>query len=284
LIFSRHVKIYTRGEKPMMVTVRGFRLAVVVGVALIMGAPLPARAQGTASAEVGMDEKLGAPVALDAILKDEEGMDITLRQLIDKPTILVFNYFRCAGVCPLLLNGVAELLNQIELEPGKDFQVITVSFDPSDTPEMAHQEQMNYLKQMKRPFPPKVWHFLTGDAKATKTVTDSVGFTFRAQGDMFTHPVALMVLTPKGGVSRYMYGTTFLPADVEMAVHEAAGGQARPTIARVLALCYSYDPGSRQYVFNLTRVAGAALLVLVAGFVSYLLLTGKSEKKMRPPE
>ena len=261
-----------------------WRLAVVVGLALIIGAPLPARAQGAAGAEVGMDEKLGAPVALDAILKDEQGMDITLRQLIDKPTILVFNYFRCAGVCPLLLNGVAEVLNQIKLDPGKDFQVMAVSFDPSDTPVMAHQKQMNYLKQMKRPFPPKAWRFLTGEAKATKTVTDSVGFSFQGQGDMFTHPVALIVLTPKGVVSRYMYGTTFLPADVEMAIDEAAGGKVRPTIAKVLALCYSYDPGSRQYVFSVTRVAGAILLVLAAGFVIYLFWAGRSQKKMRLPE
>ena len=260
------------------------RLAVVVGLALIMSAPLPARAQGTATAEVGMDEKLGAPVALDAILRDEEGMDITLRQLIDKPTIFVFNYFRCPGICPLLLNGVLEVLNQIKLDPGKDFQVITVSFDPNDTPEMAHQKQMNYLKQMKRPFPPKAWRFFTGDAKATKTVTESVGFNFRAQGDMFMHPVALLVLTPKGMVSRYMYGTTFLPADVEMAIQEAAGGQVRPTISKVLALCYSYDPESRRYVFNMTRVVGAVLLVLAGGFVIYLLLTGKSQKKPRLPE
>lgn len=265
-------------------TVECLRLAVVVGLVIIMGTPLPAHAQGNASAEVGLDEKLGAPVALDAILKDEEGMDISLRQLIDKPTILVFNYFRCASVCPLLLNGVVELINQIKLEPGKDFQVIAVSFDPADTPVMAHQKQMDYLRQMKRPFPPKAWRFLTGEAKATKAVTDSVGFTFRAQGDMFTHPVALVVVTPKGIVSRYMYGTTFLPADVEMAIHEAAGGQVRPTIAKVLSLCYSYDPGSRQYVFNLTRVVGAVLLVLVAGFVSYLLLTSRSQKKTGLPK
>jgi protein SCO1/2 len=149
---------------------------------------------------------------------------------------------------------------------------------------MAHQKQMNYLKQMKRPFPPKAWRFLTGDAKATKTVTESVGFNFRAQGDMFMHPVALLVLTPKGMVSRYMYGTTFLPADVEMAIQEAAGGQVRPTITKILALCYSYDPASRQYVFNMTRVVGAVLLVLVGGFVIYLLRAGKSRKKMRLPE
>jgi protein SCO1/2 len=263
---------------------KDLRLAVVLGFVLMLGATLPARALGPAPSEAGINEKLGKQVALDAVLKDESGNDVTLRQLIDKPTILAFIYFQCPGICPLLLNGVADVLNQITLQPGKDFQVIAVSFDPRDTPEMARQKQINYLNQMKRPFPPKAWRFLTGDGQATRAVTDSVGFSFSPQGDMFMHPVAIMILTSKGIVTRYMYGTTFLPADVEMAIQEATRGQVRPTIAKVLAFCYSYDPARRQYVFNLTRVTGTAILVLAAGFVIYLLLAGRSSRRTRRPE
>ena len=104
--------------------------------------------------EAGINEKLGAQVALDSVLKGEDGKDITLRQLVDKPTILTLNYFTCTGICSPLLNALAGALNQIGIEPGKDFQVVTVSFDPSDTPEVARQKRINYLKQMKRPFPP----------------------------------------------------------------------------------------------------------------------------------
>jgi protein SCO1/2 len=243
---------------------------------LVLGATSAARAQGgvTAGGE-GVDEKLGAPVALDSVLKDEDGNDVTLRQLIDKPTILTLNYFRCSGICTPLLNGLADALNQITLAPGTQFQVITMSFDPSDTPEVAHEKRINYLKEMTRPFPPSGWRFLTGSAQATKAVTDSVGFYFRATDYGFDHPGVIVALTPKGIVSRYMYGIAFIPADLQMALQEAASGQVRPSISRVLALCYSYDPQGKRYVLSVTRVGGAAVLLL-AGIFVIVLLKGKA--------
>ncbi len=244
----------------------------VLAVVAFQGAYTAVRAQGNSPGEPGVSEKLGSQAALDAVLKDEDGKDITLGQLIDKPTILTMNYFTCTGICSPLLNGLADCMNQIGLEPGKDFQVITVSFDPSDTPEVAHQKRINYLRQMKRPFPPGAWRFLTGSAAETKAVTDSVGFNFRkAESGGFVHPGVIVMLTPKGIVSRYMYGISFLPADVQMAVQEAAAGQVRPTISRVLAFCYSYDPQSRSYVFSLTRAMGTITLLFAAGFVIFLL-------------
>src|SRR5512135_2863325 len=136
---------------------------LIAGLALAMTLnwTLLALAQVAGSGEAGVDERLGAQVALDTVLKDEGGNDVTLRQLVDKPTILTLNYFRCAGICTPLLNGIVDALNKIGLEPGKDFQVITVSFDPRDTPEIAHEKQINYLAQMKRAFPPRAWRFLT---------------------------------------------------------------------------------------------------------------------------
>ncbi len=250
---------------------------LIAGLALAvsLGWTTETRAQGASLAGAGIDERLGAQVALDTVLKDEDGKDVTLRQLIDKPTILTLNYFRCAGICTPLLNGLADTLNQMALEPDRDYRVVTVSFDPSDTPEVAHQKRMNYLRQMKRPFQPSGWRFLTGSAQATKAVTDSVGFNFRAVDTGFAHAGAIIVLTPQGIVSRYIYGISFLPADLQMALQEAAAGQVRPTMSRILALCYSYDPGSRSYVLNITRLTGAAMLVIAAGFVIFL-IKGKS--------
>lgn len=243
-----------------------------------------AGAQESSLGEVGIEEKLGAQVALDAVLKDEEGNDVTMRQLVDRPTILTLNYFHCAGICTPLLHSVVDVVNRIDLSPGSDFQVITLSFDPRDTPEIARGERVNYMNQMKRQFPPSAWRFLTGEAYATKKVADSVGFSFRADGDQYIHPGAIMILTPNAIVSRYMYGASFLPVDVAMAVQDAAGGMVRPTISKILALCYSYDPEARRYVLSLTRVAGAATLVLAGGFVMFLLLQGRNRKKTRLPE
>ena len=137
---------------------------------------------------------------------------------------------------------------------------------------------------MKRQFPPAAWHFLTGDAQATRKVADSVGFNFRADGDQYIHPGVIIILTPAGVVSRYIYGIGFLPADVEMAIQEAAGGLVRPTISKVLALCYSYDPVARRYVFQTTRVAGGIILVLAAAFGVLLFLQKRSRQKTRIPE
>lgn len=226
-------------------------------------------------------EKLGAPAALDVVLKDGFGNNVPLRQLIDRPTILTLNYFRCVGICTPLLNGLAAALNKVELRPGVDFQVITVSFDPTDTPDIARQKQINYLAEMTRQFPPKAWRFLTGEAQATKKLADSVGFEFRAQGDQYVHPGVIMVLTPGGVVSRYIYGTTFLPADLQMAIQDASGGKVRPTIARIVSVCYAYDPQSRSYVFSMTRVVGAGTLLFAGAFVVYLLLGRRSRSRAR---
>ena len=221
-------------------------------------------------AAAGIEEKLGAPIALDAVLKAEDGTPVTLRQLINKPTILTLNYYRCGGICTPLLNSLADTLDHLGLRPSTDYQVITLSFDPHDTPEVASQKKSAYLARMKQPFPPDAWRFLTGDAQATRAVTDSAGFYFNSGESGFTHTGALIILTPQGRVSRYIYGINFLPADVQMALQEAAAGQVRPSAAKVLAFCYNYDPRSRRYVFNVTRLAGVITLLLAAvvGFVA----------------
>jgi protein SCO1/2 len=231
------------------------------------------------AAPVGVSEKPGATVALDSILRDEEGNSVSLRQLINKPTILTLNYFRCSGICTPLLNGLASALNEFGLQPGRDFGVITVSFDPRDTPEIAHEKRINYLSEMKRQFPPTAWRFLTGTAENTRAVADSVGFGYRAEADQYLHPGVIMVLTATGAVSRYVYGTSFLPADLQMAIQEAAGGQIRPTVSRIMAICYSYDPQKQSYVFDITRTVGALTLLFAGGFVTFLVVKGRKSKR-----
>jgi protein SCO1/2 len=233
-------------------------------------------AQMKTFSDVGIDEKLGAKVALDTALKDENGKDVTLRQLIDKPTILLFNYFRCPGICPVLISNMVQVVNKMNLNPGKDYRLIAVSFDPTDTPEKAVEKKANYLNQMKRPFSPDDWHFLTGSAENTRTVADSAGFNYHSQGDMYVHPGAIIVLTPEGVISRYLYGTSFVPADVEIAINEAAGGQVLPSISRVLSFCYVSDPQGRGRVFSVTRFAGAGTLVIAAVFIVFVLRSKKN--------
>lgn len=236
--------------------------------------------RGTKGAEqadpgkVGLEEKLGAQVPLDAVFNDEDGKPVALKALVDRPTILTLNYFSCAGICTPLLHGLTEALNAVKRTPGKDFNVVTVSFDEKDTPSVAKMKRANYLRELKRPFPPEAWRFLTGKGPAIRKLTDSVGFEFKAWGKEFIHPGVLVVLSPRGVVTRYMYGINFLPADMEMAVDEAAKGLARPTITKTLRFCYNYDPQGRRYVLSVTKVIGTITLLAVAGFAAWLAFGG----------
>ncbi len=248
-------------------------------LALLLITGVVSYAQVKAPVDIGIDEKLGASVDLDAVLKDETGKTVTLRQYVDKPTILLFNYFRCPGICPVLISNMVQVVNQMHLQPGKDYRLIAVSFDPTDTPKTAADKKANYLNQMKRPFPPDDWHFLTGDAQNTKAVADSAGFKYERKGEMYVHPGAIILLSPRGIISRYIYGTTFVPADVEMAVKQAAGGAVLPTVSKALAFCYTYDPEGRQYVFSITRLVGTATLVIAGVFIVFV-IRGKTKKRM----
>ena len=250
-------------------------------LALALTAPLLAQAPSPAptfkAEEVGIDEHLGTTIPLDLVLKAEDGQPVTLRQLVDKPTILSFNYFRCAGICTPQLAGVAEVLDRTLAEPGRDLQVITISFDERDEPVVAAQKRMNYLGEIKRPFPPAAWRFLTGPGATTKALADAVGFKFKRDRDDFIHAAALIFISPKGRITRYMYGTSYLPADVQLAAAEAGRGEAQPTINKYLKFCFSYDPTGRKYVLNTTAI-GATLVLLGAGiFLLVLVLKGRKQ-------
>lgn len=229
--------------------------------------------------EVNLDEQLGATIPLDVELLDEQGRGVTLRQLIDKPTLMTFNYFTCAGVCTPQLVAVVDILDKIDLVPAEDFQVITVSFDMRDTPERARAKKHSHLKMIKRRIPPSGWRFLTGTSASVEALTDAVGFSYQRRGEDFVHPTALIVVSPEGKVTRYVYGLKYLPFDVQMAVAEASEGLVRPTIAKMLRVCFSYDPGSRRYVFRLTQVVAFVTLFSAAVFISIVIFAGRKNQE-----
>ena len=261
------------------ISLRGFlrQCASVLALSVLLGSvSLAQKPEPPTPGRVGIDEKLGEQIPLDLRLVDERGQSVSLRQLIDKPTVLTLNYFRCPGICTPMLTNLAATLNKIiDIEPGKDFQVLTVSFDSRDTPQIAAGKRENYLKLLKRPFPPAAWRFLTGDNASTRALADAVGFELKKQGEDYMHPGAIVVLSPEGRVTRYMYGITFLPSDLQMAVGEASKGLVRPTISKALAFCYSYDPEGRTYVFNVTRLGGSIFMVAAGVFVAVLVFKGR---------
>jgi len=262
-------------------------LVFIVACVLSAARPELARAEAPAAEpplNVGIDEKLGENVPLDLVLVDEEGERVPLRKLLDKPTILTLNYFRCSGLCTPLLNGVAEMLSRTDERPGKDFQVLTVSFDPRDTAELAGLKKANYIKQLGPGFPADAWRFMTGDPITTKRLADAVGFHFAKHGEDYIHAGAIMVLSTSGKITRYLYGVTFLPFDVKMAVLEANQGRTGPTISRFLKFCYSFDPAGRRYYLDVTRVAAGFTIALAAGFGVAIAVKGRRRPKSESKE
>jgi protein SCO1/2 len=243
----------------------------LVAAALLLGIPPAAGAQEGA---VTLDERLGQQVPVDLVLRDEAGAPVRLGDLLDRPTVLALVYFRCAGICSPLLNGLTNVVERTGLAPGADFRVVTVSFDERDTPPLAEAKKRNYLASLSKGFPPDAWRFLTGDAATTKRLADAVGFGFRREGDDFVHPAVVTVLAPGGKVTRYLYGITFLPFDLKMALVEASEGRAVPTASRILQVCYSWDPGKQRYFLDVTRLAGLATVGLLTVFGAVVILRG----------
>ena len=228
---------------------------------------------------IGIDEKLGQLVPLDLTLWDENGNAVSLRQLIHAPVILTPVYLHCPNVCSLLLQNLADALDKLPAEPGKEYTVLTISFDETEKPELARQKKETYLKMIQRPFPAGAWRFLTGDKENIRKLTDAIGFHFKRVGEDFEHPVSLIILAPDGKIVRYMYGADPLPFDLKLALVEASEGRIGPTIAKVVRFCFSYDPRANKLVFNMLKVTGTVTLLFALSFILFLILKGKKPAK-----
>jgi len=226
---------------------------------------------------VGIEEKLGQIIPLDIVFNDESGNRISLKQVIDKPTVLAPIYFGCPDVCSFLLYNLAGALNQLSSEPGKEYQVLAVSFDETEKPPLALEKKRLYLKMIEKPFPEEAWRFLTGEEENIRKLTEAIGFGFKREGKTFQHPVSLVILSPNGKITRYMYGTDVLPFDLKMALLEASEGKVGPTVSKVLRFCFSYDPKGRKYVFNTLKVTGVVTLAFALSFILFLVYKGKRQ-------
>jgi len=226
---------------------------------------------------IGIDEKLGQVIPLDLTFYNENGNPVSLKQLIDSPTILAPVYYSCPNVCSFLLFNLAGVINKLPSEPGKEYQILTVSFNEAEKPTLALEKKKMYFKMIEKSFPEDAWRFLTGDRENIRKLTDAIGFHFRKQGQDFLHPVSLVILSSEGKITRYIYGTEFLPFDLKMALLEASEGRVGPTLSKVLRFCFSHDPQGKKYVFNTLKVTGIVTLLFAFGFILFLVLKGKKK-------
>lgn len=223
---------------------------------------------------VGIDQKLDQQVPLNLVFRDEFGRQAPLSTYFKpgKPVVLAFVYFQCPMLCSMIMNGVESGLKAVSFNPGQDFEVVAVSFDPTDTPEMAAAKKQTYLKRYNRPGTANGWHFLTGDEANIKALTDAVGFRYKYDEatKQYAHASGIMVITPNGRISRYFYGVEYAPRDLRLGLVEASQNKIGSPVDQILLFCFHYDPATGKYgaiAMNMVRFAGAAFTLICGTFL-----------------
>ena len=233
-----------------------------------------------ADVEIGIEEHLNEYLPDSILLVNENGEKVLLADVIDKPTIINFVYYRCPGICSPLMEAVANVMDKSDLIPGKDYQVLTISFDPYETIDLGIRKKANYLNLMsaKVEEAKKGWLFFTSDSASIAKATNATGFKYKRTGNDYLHAASLTVVSSDGKITRYLNGMYFLPFEWKMAIVEASKGQAGPTLNKVLRFCYSYDPVGQTYVMNITKVSGTLILFFAAILLLVLVLKPKRVK------
>ncbi len=236
-------------------------------------------------AKVGIDQKLDSQVPLDLSFRDETGRTVRLADYFGKkPVVLSLVYYECPMLCTQVLNGAVAAFKVLNFTIGDEYEVITVSFNPKEPAGLAAQKKSTYIAKYGRPEGADGWHFLVGDQPSIDALAESVGFryTFDEASQQYVHASALMVLTPEGRVSKYFYGIEFPPKDLRLGLVDASGGGIGNPVDQVLLYCFHYDPHSGRYsmiVMNVLRLAAAATILLVGGFM--VVMWGRDRRKSK---
>jgi len=269
---------------------KGFRLAVLAAASTFAAAQPPSAFQDRSTqppaqvnpddlARVGIDQHLDQQVPLDLAFRDETGNSVKLGDYFrpGRPVILNMVYYSCPMLCGEELAGEASALGVLRFTPGKEYEIVTVSFNPGDSPKDAAEKKKIYLDRMNQRLAQNSdgggWHFLTGQQPEIKQLADAVGFRYKpaAPGTgQFIHAAAIMIVTPQGRIAQYYYGVEFSPKDIRLGLIEASRNRIGTVVDQVLLYCYHYDPKTGRYgavVTNLMRLGGAATIVILGGFL-----------------
>jgi protein SCO1/2 len=251
----------------------------IIYILIVILLPLVIRADDEKKSPVGIDEKLGQKVPGDITLFDETGKPVKFSDVTNgKPVILTLVYYRCPGVCSPLLTELTHVVDKLDLIIGKDYNIVTVSFNTAEDYTMAAEKKKNYFNLLKvKKAGDSDWRFLTADSLNVARITDAVGFRYIKQGNDFVHAAALTMLSPDLKITRYLYGAEYLTFDVKMALIEASEGRIGSPISKITSLCYSYDAEGKKYVLNFTRIAGSGILFLILVFAVILVVSKKKK-------
>lgn len=221
---------------------------------------------------VGFEPPLNGPMPLDLPFRDETGRSVQLRDYFghQKPVVLAFVYYGCPMLCDQVQQGVVGSLRMFTFNPGRDYEVVFVSFDPRETPEMAADKKKRMLVHFRRPETDSGWHFLTGSQESIAAVTKAANFryTFDAKSNLFAHASGILILTPDGHISRYFYGVEYPGRDMRLGLVDASAGRIGSPIDHVLLFCYHYDPTSARYsasILKIMRLGGVLTILCIVG-------------------
>ena len=270
-----------------------FRRLGATILALSALAAVPANAQEITTPailkKVGIAQNLGAQIPPDLEFRDESGKTVRLGDFFGKkPVVLSLVYFDCPALCTEVLNGELRTLRTISLDLGKDFEAVTVSFEPKDTPALAKAKRDVYLGQYNRPDSAEHWHFLTGSQTSIDALTNAVGFQYAYDSAIrqYAHAAAIVVLTPDGRIDRYFYGVNYPARDVRLGLVDASQGKIGTLTDHAMLYCYQYDPMTGKYgvvVTNVLRGAGALTVLLLGLFMTVMFLRERKRPSGIPP-
>lgn len=229
---------------------------------------------------VTIEQKLNSRIPLDVRFRDERGKEVLLKDYFgSRPVILAFVYYRCPMLCNLVLNGLTDSLRNVSFDAGKEFEIVTVSIDPSEKPPLAVAKKSGYIERYGREDAEAGWHFLTGEGRAIQRLANAAGFryTYDEEHKQFVHASGIMVLTPGGKLARYFYGIEYSPRDLRLALVEAAKNHIGSPVDRFLLFCFHYDPTTGKYGLVITRIMQMGGVVTIVGLATFWLCMWRRE-------
>jgi protein SCO1/2 len=261
---------------------RGLLAVVVFAMALPLFAQGVPDGRPSILRKVSIEQRLDRPLPLDLEFRDEGGRAVRLREYFGKrPVVLVLAYYDCPMLCTQVLNGLTAAMRVLSFDAGREYEVVTVSFDPRDDPRDARAKKEPYVARYGRPGAEAGWHFLTGEPKAIAGLTEAVGFRYAwdERIEQYAHASAIYVVTPDGRLSRYFYGIEYAPRNLRLALVEASRGKIGTPVDQLLLYCYHYDPATGRYgaiVMNMVRVGAVGVVFVLATF---LILMWRRERR-----
>jgi len=229
-------------------------------------------------ARYGIVEKTGDVLPADVVLTNEDSVPVKFGDLVTKPTLLSFVYYKCPGLCSPVMNGIAEIIEKSDLQLGKDYQVITISINYKEPISLARAKKASYMKTLRSDNARRYWQFYVADSAAVKKLTDAAGWEFKRTGNDFVHAAATILITPRRKISQYFYGTFILPMHFHLAVNDARGELSDASRVSEQKYCFNFTPPSNKTYSMIVNSTGIGILVLAAFLFIWLSLTPRSKQ------